>query len=1012
MFCDLVGSTPLSERLDPEDYRAVITSFQSAVSGAVRRFEGHIAKYLGDGILAYFGYPQAHEDDAELAVRSGLAAVAAAQALPCHPDLSLDARVGIATGLVVAGDIAEGGVSETGAISGETPNLAARLQTAASPGAVVICPRTQKLVAGVFDCQALGRQPLKGFTRATEAWRVTGERQARSRFEAHHGAGLTEFVGRTDEIELLLHRWERAKQGDGQVVLVSGEPGIGKSRLTRHLRERLGGEPHTWLLYQCSPHHTNSALYPVVSQLTFACGIAADESAQCKLDKLEALIAEGCQDASAELPLFADLLSIPYEGRYPALDLTPQARKAHTLAALADQLLALAKQQPVLAVFEDLHWMDPTMQDLLDLIVDRIEAARVLAVMTFRPEYKARWVGRSHVGLLALSRLSRRDCAAMARHVAARAALPPAALEAIVAKTEGVPLFVEELTHTLLETGTAEAIPATIQASLLARLDHLGPAKQVAQVGAVIGREFDHRLLATVSPFSGGELEQALERLVGSELVFRRGEPPEASYVFKHALVQDAAYESLLKTRRKALHAKIAAALRSQFPLLETTEPELLAHHYSEAGAVEPAIEYWERAGRRALERSANIEARGHYRAALALLDDLPPEVRDKKELSLQIGLGSVLTSIEGYAASGAAYRRARELCLKLGERHRLLSVLYGMWNFHNASAQHLESKRIANELIELAKQHDNSGALLAGYSGLGVTHTFMGSWAAVKESSETCIALYDVEKHAKLRFEFAEDPCVQAYIKRSLCLWNLGFVDQAVESMDCADRLARSLRHANSTGYVLAFRPMLNYWLGDPQATAAAAQTCLSFAQETSQPVWESLARVHRGWALSRLAEHADAISEVRSGIELFRGCGCEVFVSGLQGVLADVCLLGGRYDEARSAVEEGIRRARDLGEGFREAELLRLQGLIRLGPDGKGQSEAEACFERALAVARSQRARSMELVISIDLARLWRAQGKIKQAHGLLASVYSSFTEGFGTSNFREAKALIDQF
>ncbi len=681
MFVDLVGSTALSGRLDPEDYRKLITSFQKTVSEAVRRFDGHVAKYLGDGILVYFGYPQAHEDDAERAIRTSLAALAAVRGLVPAPDIGLDARVGISTGLVVVGDIAEEGVSETGAISGETPNLAARLQGVAAPGEIVIGQSTHRLVVGIFDCEALGPQNLKGIAAPTNAWRVRGPSRAESRFDARHGATLTEFVGRGDEIALVLRRWEQAKSGEGQIVLISGEPGLGKSRVTQHVRQRLAGDPHVALQYQCSPHNTGSALYPVVSQLTFEAGIAADEPAPTRLDKLEALLGMGAKDVAAVTPLFADLLSIPYAGRYPALDLTPQTQKTKTLEALKDHLLGLARRQPVFLVFEDLHWLDPTTQDLLDLIVDKIQDAPVLALMTFRPEYQPRWVGQSHVALMALSRLNRRHCAELARHVVAKSALPAATLDAIVQRTEGVPLFIEELTRAMLEGGTSEAVPTTIQGSLLARLDRLGPAKQVAQIGAVIGREFDHALLAAVSPIAGPELEEALGRLVDSELVFRRGLPPEATYMFKHALVQDAAYDSLLKSRRRKIHADIAAALRRLFPALEANQPELLAHHYSQAGLAELAVDYWERAGNRALQRSANVEALRHYRAALALLDALPTEMRAARELILQLSLGSALTSVEGYSApaTGEAYRRARDLCLELGDKEHLSRPVRGL---------------------------------------------------------------------------------------------------------------------------------------------------------------------------------------------------------------------------------------------------------------------------------------------------------------------------------------------
>jgi predicted ATPase len=506
-------------------------------------------------------------------VRSGLAAVYAVRSLRPHRDVALDARIGIASGLVVAGDIAEEGVSEAGAISGETPNLAARLQAIAAPGEIVISESTNRLVPGVFELDSLGSQSLKGIASPTNAWRVRRERQTESRFDAQHSAGLTELVGRGDEVELLLRRWERAKSAEGQVVLISGEPGIGKSRLAQHLRDRLASDPHTGLKYQCSPHYTNSALYPVVSQLSFAAGIAAEEPPPAKLDKMEALLARGTNDLQPIAPLFADLLSIPYSGRYPALDLTPQAQKLRTLEALKDQLLGLATRQPVYLVFEDLHWSDPTTQELLDLVVDKIQYAPVLALMTFRPEHQPRWVGQPHVSLMALNRLNRQQCAEMARHVVAQAVLPAATFDAIVQRTDGIPLFVEELTRALLEGGMSETIPTTIQASLLARLDRLGTAKQVAQIGAVIGREFAHALLAAVSPIAGQELDDALGRLIGAELVFRRGVPPDATYTFKHALVQDAAYESLLKSRRRKIHADIAAALRSRSPLLEVNDP-------------------------------------------------------------------------------------------------------------------------------------------------------------------------------------------------------------------------------------------------------------------------------------------------------------------------------------------------------------------------------------------------------------------------------------------------------
>jgi class 3 adenylate cyclase len=590
MFSDLVGSTALSARMDPEDLREVISAYQKCVADTVGRFGGFVAKYMGDGVLIYFGYPHAHEDDAERAVRAGLGLVAAVSDLKTHA--ALQTRVGIATGLVVVGDLIGSGEAQERGIVGETPNLAARLQSIAEPNMVVLAEDTRRLLGNLFEFEDLGAKDLKGISGSVRAWAALRASSAEGRFEALHAAVLTALVGREEESELLLRRWSRAKTGEGQVVLLSGEAGIGKSRLTAALMESLSTEPHTRLRYFCSPQHTDSAFYPIIGQMERAAALAHDDKPQAKLDKLDALLAQtstSIQDAT----LFAEMLSLPNDGRYPALDLAPQQRRQRTLEALTAQLAGLATQRPVLMIVEDAHWVDPTSLEAFGRTVDRIKTLPALLIVTFRPEFNAPWAGQSHVMSLTLNRLGEREAATIIKRLVGNKELPADVMAEIVERTDGIPLFVEEMTKAVLEAegeGAAEravsvvpspalAVPASLHASLMARLDRLGPAKEVAQIGAAIGREFSHALLAAVVRKPEAELGSALDRLIAAGLLFRQGVPPHASYLFKHALVQDAAYGTLLREPRRALHARIANTLESQFAEIVGRQPELLARH-------------------------------------------------------------------------------------------------------------------------------------------------------------------------------------------------------------------------------------------------------------------------------------------------------------------------------------------------------------------------------------------------------------------------------------------------
>ncbi len=719
MFVDLVGSTALASRLDPEDLREIIGAYHRCVADKVAHFGGFVAKYMGDGVLVYFGYPQAHENDAEQAVRAGLALVGAVGRLQQSEPLRV--RIGIATGQVVVGDLITSGEGQERGVVGETPNLAARLQALAEPDAVVIGPQTRQLLGDLFEYRDLGAVEVKGFPEPIHPYQVVCESAVESRFEALHGATPTPLVGREEEVDLLLRHWNRAKSGGGRGVLLSGEPGIGKSRLTVALQERLQNEPHTRLRYFCSPHHQDSALHPTIAQLERAAGFERDDTPERKLDKLAALLAPASREDGA---LLAELLSLPTEDRFPPLQLTPQRKKEKTFEALLRQLEYLATQGPVLMLFEDVHWIDPSSRELLDLVIERVPRLPVLLLVTFRPEFQPPWTGQAHVTMLVLNRLDRREGAALVQRVVGNGELPSDVVAEIIERTDGVPLFVEELTKAVLEGGnasivlsraaaTALNVPATLHASLMARLDRLGSAaKEVAQVGAILGREFSYELLAAVAQRNAAELNAALDQLVVAGLAFRRGAPPHATYLFKHALVQDAAYGTLLRGKRQELHRRVADVLEEKWPEIAEAQPELLAQHCAQAGLVEQATAYYTRAGQRALARSAMAEATAQLKKGLELLTSLPDSAsRQRQELELQIGLGRVLIATQGYAAPavGETYTRARALCELLDRPPQIVPVLYGQWVHHLLKGPLRVAQKIAADLLQRGEDTGNA---------------------------------------------------------------------------------------------------------------------------------------------------------------------------------------------------------------------------------------------------------------------------------------------------------------
>ena len=776
MFSDLVGSTALSARMDPEDLRVVILAYQKSVAATALRFGGFVAKYMGDGILIYFGYPQAHEDDAERAVRAGLELVTAVGALKTHA--TLQTRVGIATGLVVVGDLIGSGASQEQAVVGETPNIAARLQGIAEPNTVVIAEGTRKLLGSLFELEDLGAKDLKGIAGPVRAWVAQRPAAVEGRFEALHGSGLTDLVGREEELELLLRRWARAKSGEGQVVLLSGEAGIGKSRLTAALMEAVAREAHTRLRNFCSPQHTDSALYPTIGQMERAAGLAHKDTPKAKLDKLDAMLAQSSTSAQ-DAALFAEMLSLPNDGRYPALELTPQQRRQKTLEALVLQVAALARQNPVLMIFEDAHWTDPTSLELLGRIVDKIPTLRVLLIVTFRPEFEPPWLGRPYVSALTINRLADREVGAVIDRVTGNKPLPANIRLDIIERTDGIPLFVEEMTKAVLEReseGTAErtvatipslglAVPATLHASLMARLDRLGPAKQVAQIGAALGREFPYATLAAVARKAEADLLAALDRLTEAGLLFRHGAPPHATYLFKHALVQDAAYGTLLREPRRALHARIAETLESQFAEIAENQPELLARHCTEAGLTEKATSLWGKAGQRSLERSALVEAAAQFTRALDQIAALPvTSALRREQIKLQVALITPLLHVKGHAApeTKAAAERARlliEQAEALGEAPEdpllLFSVLYSVW-LANYIAFHGDVMcELARQFLAFAEKQGTTAPLLIAHRIMGISLLCTGDIRAGRTHLDQAIALYDPAEHRSLATRF-----------------------------------------------------------------------------------------------------------------------------------------------------------------------------------------------------------------------------------------------------------------
>jgi class 3 adenylate cyclase/tetratricopeptide (TPR) repeat protein len=1023
MFCDLVGSTALAVRLDPEDLREVIASFHGCVSQVVVQFGGYVAKYMGDGALVYFGYPEAHEDDPERGVRAGLTLIERLRRLDAGS--RLESRIGLATGLVVVGDLIGRGEAQERGVVGETPNLAARLQTMAPSNGILVCDTTKRQIGNLFRCRDLGQLQIKGFETPVRAWHVLHETVVDSRFEALRGSLLTPFVARETELSDLLRLWQRATSGAGQVAFLAGEAGIGKSRLVTALRDQLAAEEHTRVRYVCSAHHVDSALHPFITQLEHAAGFGRNDTVQTKVEKLEALLAPGAPSLE-EIALLADLLSLPQQPRYTPLTLSPQRRRDKTFEALLQQLEFLAKLHPVLLIFEDLHWMDPTSRDLLDRTIGSISRLPVLLVCTYRLEFAPPWVGVPHSTTITLSRFDRTTTMAMVEEIDGTRALPEGLVAEIFERADGVPLFIEELTKAVLEAGASRegmektlarvlpssvTVPSALHASLMARLDRLGHGpKEIAQIAAAIGREFSYELLAAVVRRDERGLQMALTSLGDAGLVFQRGSPPSATYMFKHALVRDAAYASLLHRYREELHARIAAELEANCPEISDTQPEIIARHFSAARLVERAITYWQLAGERAIARTANLEAIAHLSRGLELVPEIADEKqRLERELLLQVLLIIPHWAAHGWASSGAERAATRALALTRQVGANTPGHVHSLWAlaaFDLVRGEPLTGLDVARECLQVAQTLCQP--TLIGYARflMGNLLFWLGRFPAARLQLEQGLAIYDAarDRPEATRYGFDLGLALHSFLGR--VLWHLGFYDQARAHAAAALDAAQASRHAFSVAWALAWDAAQYQLLGDARSCLGQAEAAIAVATEQIIPFYGAQGMVLAGWATVMEGDGEAGLARMRAGIDAYRSTGSVIEESHWQALLVDACLATNRVHEGLSVVRSALTSIEANSIRYYEPELNRLKGELLLELD---DVQAEDSFRHAVDIARVQQAKMFELRATLSLARLLTMQGKHNEARDCVRPIIAAFGEEVEMADLRKAQQLL---
>ena len=973
LFADMVGSTALSAKVDPELLGGLIRRYQDAAAGAIGRYGGFVAKFMGDGVLAYFGFPRAYEDAAERAVRAALGILAEVGDIELPDQSRVQARIGIATGLVVVGEIIGTGIAQERTIVGETPNLAARLQALAGPDTILVSETTQNLLRGMFELEHTGGHELKGFARPVPAWRVRCEASVESRFSAIRAGGNLPLIGRAHEMGLMLERWHLARQGEGQIVTVIGEAGIGKSRSIEALQEALAGEPHARINLQCSPHHSDSALYPVIQYLARAAHFAVTDTPGVRIEKLSALFAPRAASDPTAIPLLAELLSIPLTAAEPSPQ-TPAQRKASTLALIVDEFLRLGQNDPVLIVLEDAHWIDATTLEMMMRLTDSIGRARSLALVTARPDFAPPWQARPQATLLTLGRLGRQECAQLVAGVAAAHGLSAETVATIVAKTDGVPLFVEELTKSVMESaGEDNAVPATLKDSLMARLDRLGPAREVAQIAAVIGRQFSFLLLDAVASRGASELEATLAKLVAAGIVFPEERGQERSFSFKHALVRDIAYESLLLARRREWHERIAHALEKDFAGIAASEPDLLAYHFGEAGLPAPACDYRMRAGDQAVSRSAYPEASAHFSAGLKLAEAMPTQDGKRRRLDFLLKLGSALVVVRGLQSLEVedAYARASEISEQLGDGTRSFQAKWGLWINANLRRKTALARNRASELVALAQRSGDDEQLLEAYHCQWSTAFFRGDVLDALEGCRNGFELYDIDRHRHLAHQFGgHDPGVCAHSQCGITFQLSGDGQKAIQSLAQSLALAERLDHPNSLAHSLHNGSIGHQLRGDRDATFTAAHRALGLAEKFGLSPWRASSVVVTSWATAIGADVADAVRRIDA--EIGNATAVGPLPQYYLGLAAEVLLSAGRPADGLAHLDRAIAGIDEPGVGFYLPEIYRLRGACLLALSRDNKDEARLAFATARDIARRQGAVIFERRAEASLSEL----------------------------------------